>query len=60
MFKRSFKKFNKWLLRKFHKHDFQTFSDGTKRKCIKCNQEEWLFENRYSDIGQPKYHWKEV
>ena len=31
-----------------------------KRKCTTCGAEEWLFENRYPAIGEPKYEWVDM
>lgn len=41
-------------------HSFATFSDGYKRRCVRCAREEWMFSNPYPRIGQPKYQWKHM
>lgn len=41
-------------------HDWEYFSDGLKRKCKNTGEEQWVFENPYPDIGEPRYEWKTV
>jgi hypothetical protein len=53
-----------WLRERYHRspihrHKFETFCDGLKRKCV-CGHEEWVFENRCPSIGEPQYEWKMV
>lgn len=31
--------------------------DGFHRHCDKCEEHQMLMENRYPDVGQPKYEW---
>lgn len=42
-----------------HRHDWDEFSFG-KRRCRKCGEEQWLFENKYPAIGEPQYEWKSL
>lgn len=46
----------KWPL---HKHRWEEFSDGFKRRC-KCGAEEWLFSKSYPAIGEAKYTWGDM
>lgn len=41
-----------------HAHKWRV--EEAKRFCSLCGREEWIFENPYPHIGQPKYEWKEM
>lgn len=28
------------------------------RHCLRCDKYEMLYENRYPEVGEPKYEWK--
>lgn len=38
-------------------HPFVEFADGFKRKCKRCNREEWVMSNPYPRIGEAKLTW---
>lgn len=51
---------NTWLNRATCRvvgHPFVAFADGFKRRCIRCNREEWVMTNPYPRIGQAKHEW---
>lgn len=39
-------------------HRFETFCDGLKRQCVRCQREEWVMSKPYPRIGEPKYTWR--
>lgn len=42
-----------------HKHRWEVFSDGFKRRC-RCGAEQWVFENRFPAIGDPALNWRDI
>jgi hypothetical protein len=41
-------------------HHWLLFSDGLKRRCTRCEREEWVMSNPHPLIGQPKYYWEQM
>jgi hypothetical protein len=42
-------------------HDWQYIPPNkVKRQCSKCNREQWIFQNRYPQIGEPLYEWRDM
>jgi len=46
----------KFLKKIFKLHDWQDVRFGV-RKCKQCGRYDYLGENRYPAIGEPKYRW---
>ena len=50
----------KKLICKIKGHNFKKLSNSYKRKCIRCNLEEWIFKRSFSETGKPDYFWKNI
>jgi len=47
--------------RKRHECNYEELGKNSyKRKCTTCGKEQWLFENRYPDVGEAKYEWRDM
>ncbi|MBS4018754.1 MAG: hypothetical protein KGZ68_11005 [Dechloromonas sp.] len=38
------------------KHDWEDFAPF-KRRCRRCRKEQWIVENKFPDVGEPKFQW---
>ena len=45
------------LICKLRDHKYEKFSDGLKRRCVRCNREEWMMMNSHPMVGEPLYKW---
>ena len=43
----------------FHGHRWDEFATF-KRRCVRCNVEEWIFTKTYPSIGEPKSDWSDM
>jgi hypothetical protein len=41
-------------------HRFETFDDGFKRRCPRCDREEWMMSRPYPRVGEAKYFWEDM
>lgn len=47
------------ILCKIFGHNWNNF-EQFKRRCVRCNKEQWVFGTKYPKIGEPKYNWKDI